>query len=278
MKIFSYPTIGVVSIASIIGIIFGQIDQGGGSVSGDGGYVLVAVISTIATMYFIPWLKEKKTAERLIESQEKITLLQSEIKDSSDAFTRKISDMMEKIEDMDGDRKTMSDLLSGMIKNNTELLSKLYSVMDVISGKSDSGSIPQDISVDIAIGDSSHSDCAGRVLIVEDSPAARAPVVSLLRLRRFYVDSAGTISSAKSMISSSNYDFILLDLMLPDGDGEDILKYVSSSCQGVTVIVTTAKTEEETSHLMKYGPAKIVKKPYQFFKEILPVLEGGNKK
>jgi hypothetical protein len=36
MKIFSYPTIGVVSIASIIGIIFGQIDQGGGSVSGDG--------------------------------------------------------------------------------------------------------------------------------------------------------------------------------------------------------------------------------------------------
>lgn len=261
MKIFSAASVGTISIASILGIVVSQVDQGNGAFANDGTYAMVAILSAIATLYFHPWLKEKNTSAKLIESQERITSLHKEM-----------SNIVDKMNDAEADRKTMSDILSEMIRNNTDLISRLHVVIDSIVG-ADSSFKKSVESIDVSICDRLNSNKSGKILIVEDSIAARSPVVSLLELRRFSVDSAGKVSEAKSLIERNKYDFILLDLMLPDGDGEEILDLVVSSKYDVSVIITTAKTPEETAHLSKYGSVNIVRKPYKFFKEILPLLE-----
>ena len=46
-----------------------------------------------------------------------------------------------------------------------------------------------------------------------------------LKKKGIQTDSASTISSAKNMIIKGNYDLILLDLRLPDGNGIDLLEW-----------------------------------------------------
>jgi DNA-binding response OmpR family regulator len=62
------------------------------------------------------------------------------------------------------------------------------------------------------------------VLIVEDEKGLALEVDEFLSREGFTVEHARTKKSAEEKIFVNNYDFILLDLGLPDGDGFDLLK------------------------------------------------------
>lgn len=79
-----------------------------------------------------------------------------------------------------------------------------------------------------------------KILLVEDSEMIVKAIKFLLQEHNYDVSVASTIKDAKEMVSK-NYDLIILDVMLPDGNGLDFFKnYVD-----VPTLVLSAKDEEE---------------------------------
>lgn len=79
-----------------------------------------------------------------------------------------------------------------------------------------------------------------KILLVEDNEMIVKAIKFLLQEHNYDVSVAQTIKEAKEMVSK-NYDLIILDVMLPDGNGLDFFKnYVD-----VPTLVLSAKDEEE---------------------------------
>lgn len=78
------------------------------------------------------------------------------------------------------------------------------------------------------------------VLIVEDEPAARRTLVKLCRMFGLDPATAGTVAAATTaLLARPAPDFILLDLMLPDGNGADVLRRVRADRLPCRVAVAT---------------------------------------
>ena len=58
-----------------------------------------------------------------------------------------------------------------------------------------------------------------KILVVEDEQELREVITSSLLKARFVVESAATLREARDKVAAYEYDCILLDLMLPDGNG-----------------------------------------------------------
>lgn len=79
-----------------------------------------------------------------------------------------------------------------------------------------------------------------KILLVEDSQMIVKAIKFLLEEHNYEVSVASTIKDAKEMVSN-NYDLVILDVMLPDGNGLDFFKnYIN-----VPTLVLSAKDEED---------------------------------
>lgn len=102
------------------------------------------------------------------------------------------------------------------------------------------------------------------VLIVEDDPATGKALRRLFRLKGWSVTLATTVADALESLTPPPY-FILLDLMLPDGDGEDVLRRVRDEnipcrvgvCSGTNDVARLARVRD-------MGPDAIFQKPINF--------------
>ncbi len=65
-----------------------------------------------------------------------------------------------------------------------------------------------------------------KILIVEDEPELKNVVQKFLEAEHFIVEYADTYHAGLEKIISYEYDCILLDIMLPDGNGIDLLKEI----------------------------------------------------
>ena len=63
-----------------------------------------------------------------------------------------------------------------------------------------------------------------KFLLVEDNIELARAISSRLRLDGHVIDHAAKLEDASEFISTGEYDLILLDIMLPDGDGRMFLK------------------------------------------------------
>jgi two-component system, OmpR family, response regulator len=82
-----------------------------------------------------------------------------------------------------------------------------------------------------------------RGLLVEDDLSFASALLGLLKLRGYTVDAAHTLADAVDKQRFATWDFVLLDLHLPDGDGLDFLKLLRSNQIQTPVIVLTAKDQ-----------------------------------
>jgi two-component system OmpR family response regulator len=79
--------------------------------------------------------------------------------------------------------------------------------------------------------------------LVEDDLSFASALLGLLKLRGYTVDAAHTLADAVDKQRFATWDFVLLDLHLPDGDGLDFLKLLRSNQIQTPVIVLTAKDQ-----------------------------------
>ncbi|MCF6182425.1 response regulator transcription factor [Lutibacter sp.] len=85
-----------------------------------------------------------------------------------------------------------------------------------------------------------------KLLLVEDEPELAKSIQQYLNVNEFICEWAATVTSALDKISNYEYDAILLDLMLPDGDGFEILNELKKQFKTDGVIIISAKETLET--------------------------------
>ncbi len=85
-----------------------------------------------------------------------------------------------------------------------------------------------------------------KILLIEDERELADSIKGYLKSNDIICEVAKDISSALSKISGYNYDCVLLDLMLPDGNGFEILKELKEQNRHEGVIIISAKETLET--------------------------------
>ena len=100
------------------------------------------------------------------------------------------------------------------------------------------------------------------VLVVDDEPDLVELVTLTLSRMNLATQSAVDVASAKKMLKAQRFDLCLTDMRLPDGDGLDLLEWMTTHCPGVPCAVITAHGNVESAvRALKLGAFDFVSKP-----------------
>lgn len=104
-----------------------------------------------------------------------------------------------------------------------------------------------------------------KVLVVEDEIKLQETIVEFLEREKIIVESADNYKQALNKIISFDYDCILLDMMLPDGDGISLLKELKKLNKTTSVIILSAKdsVDDKVEGLL-VGADDYLAKPFHF--------------
>ena len=101
------------------------------------------------------------------------------------------------------------------------------------------------------------------VLIVEDEKSLSHELEIYLTKQNFHCDVSFSGKAAAEKIHTNNYDFILLDLGLPDMDGMEVLKEARKTNVEAAIIVLTARGEvEDKIKGLDHGADDYIAKPF----------------
>jgi CheY-like chemotaxis protein len=99
------------------------------------------------------------------------------------------------------------------------------------------------------------------VLLVEDDRVSREALAGILRVKKFRVDAAATLGEALARLDDGRPDVILLDLMLPDGSGLEVLRRLKADGGGVPVAVISGSAEPMIEQAVALGADVVFRKP-----------------
>ena len=119
------------------------------------------------------------------------------------------------------------------------------------------------------------SEHAGSILVVDDEPAIRESLEVLLSEANYKVALAeGGVDGLKKL-ESDLFDLVLLDVMMPDKNGLDVLEEIGHSSPETAVIMITAfGTIENAVRAIKSGAVDYVTKPWDNEKLLLDIRNG----
>lgn len=101
-----------------------------------------------------------------------------------------------------------------------------------------------------------------KILIVEDDPNITSFIQAVLEANDFQVLTASLCRQGILMCASHNPDLVMLDLGLPDMDGEEFIRQVRSSSL-VPILVLSARTEESDKvSALDLGANDYITKPF----------------
>jgi DNA-binding response OmpR family regulator len=101
-----------------------------------------------------------------------------------------------------------------------------------------------------------------RVLLVEDEPSISEPLADHLRREGFEPDVAGSLADARTAFAAREPDIVLLDVMLPDGDGRDLCRELRARSDVVIVMLTARGEELDRVVGLELGADDYVVKPF----------------
>lgn len=104
-----------------------------------------------------------------------------------------------------------------------------------------------------------------KILVVEDEIKLQETIVEFLEKEKMIVETADNYQQALDKIISFDYDCILLDMMLPDGDGMSLLKELKNLHKETSVIILSAKdsVDDKVEGLL-VGADDYLAKPFHF--------------
>jgi len=101
-----------------------------------------------------------------------------------------------------------------------------------------------------------------RILLVDDDKVARTLYSDYLTGIGHTITSVSTLKSSKEALAEARYDAVVTDLILPEGNGMEVLQHVKETYPGVQVIVITGLDKVDPAvRAIKSGAAEYLVKP-----------------
>ena len=102
-----------------------------------------------------------------------------------------------------------------------------------------------------------------KILIIEDETSLSNSIASYLKADNYLCEIAGNYKMALDKIESFDYDCILLDITLPDGNGLNVLKELKKSKRTDGVIIISAKSSvDDKIDGLNLGADDYISKPF----------------
>ena len=123
-------------------------------------------------------------------------------------------------------------------------------------------------------------DGKGRVLVIDDEADIRESLETLLSLEGYSVDLAQNAAEGLRALDSRGYDLVLLDLMMPDRSGMEVLREVRERDQETPIFLITAYGSVEAAvDALKSGANDYFSKPWDNEKLLIEIdrMIAGNR-
>lgn len=102
-----------------------------------------------------------------------------------------------------------------------------------------------------------------KILVIEDEQSLQELIARALLKEHYVVEVASTYGEAWEKLSMFSYDCVLLDIMLPDGNGLDLLKAFRKEGKSLTVIILSARNSLEDKVIgLEEGADDYLPKPF----------------
>ncbi|MEM6792540.1 MAG: sigma-54 dependent transcriptional regulator [Acidobacteriota bacterium] len=117
-----------------------------------------------------------------------------------------------------------------------------------------------------------------KILVVDDE----ASLVEFLRLlfeeEGYLVETAGSVGGAREKVAEETFDLVLCDILMPDGNGLEMLREIKQQTPHTAVIMMTAYTSTKSAiEAMKLGAYNYISKPFDV-EELRIVARGALEK
>jgi len=104
-----------------------------------------------------------------------------------------------------------------------------------------------------------------RILIIEDEVTLGKTLSEGLKEFGYQNDVAENLNDGRYYLDIRNYDLVLLDWMLPDGNGIELIPEIKEKRPKTAIIVLSARDDKESEiEALKIGADDYVKKPFDF--------------
>ncbi|MES2888834.1 MAG: response regulator [Pseudomonadota bacterium] len=101
-----------------------------------------------------------------------------------------------------------------------------------------------------------------KVLLVEDDRELRATLRESLRVEGYEVAAAASLADAHALLANGEVDIVLLDLGLPDGDGETLLAALRRGRSTPVIVISARETDDPKIRLLDAGADDFLVKPF----------------
>jgi DNA-binding response OmpR family regulator len=102
-----------------------------------------------------------------------------------------------------------------------------------------------------------------KILIVEDERPLRETMASFLKKQGFLCETAGSFFEAEDKLAAFEYDIIILDITLPDGNGLDLLKNIKKRGKDTGILIVSARNSlDDKLKGLDIGADDYITKPF----------------
>jgi two-component system nitrogen regulation response regulator NtrX len=122
------------------------------------------------------------------------------------------------------------------------------------------------------------------ILIVDDEADIRESLETILREEDYTIASAGTVADARTLLRDTDFDAVLLDIWLPDGDGLELLAHIRDAQPRDTprppapevIMISGHGTIESAVRATKLGAYDFLEKPLSLDRTLLVLRNAIN--
>src|SRR5258706_7416899 len=102
-----------------------------------------------------------------------------------------------------------------------------------------------------------------KIIVLEDDLVVRKSLEQQLRYKRYDVASASTLAAAQELLAKDNFDLMIVDVRLPDGEGTDLLKQLQSRpVKPLVIMISGHGTMKMAIECMHSGAFTFLPKPF----------------
>lgn len=114
-----------------------------------------------------------------------------------------------------------------------------------------------------------------KILVIEDNHAILDVITLILQSESYKVTGLNKSVDMMAHIDQHNPDLLILDIMLPDGDGRELLKQlrINRTTQNLPVLMISAKYTAQNIEHGEYKPNGFLPKPFDI-DDLLDRIEG----